>query len=153
MLSTRPIHPRRAPWACAGATKPFLPMYTTTSRPELGKAMGFVACKVPCPFGPADGAEGFKKNEARLGPCGNHGEKWRFHLRKWWRMAILLTESRISPAKMWMSLGSMLDEATTMRMSLEKIGTNLQTLVNIADMMKTGSQVWDWPFNIDMCWG
>jgi hypothetical protein len=101
-------------------------MYTTTSRPELGKDMGFVACKVPCPFGPADGAEGFKKNEARLGPCGNHGEKWRFHPRKWRRM---------------MSLGSMLDEATTMRMSLEKIGTNLQTLVYIADMMKTGSQV------------
>lgn len=52
-----------------GATKPFLPMYTTTSRPELGKAMGFVACKVPCPFGPADGAEGFKKNVKYLKEC------------------------------------------------------------------------------------
>lgn len=52
-----------------GATKPFLPMYTTTSKPGVGKDLGFVACKVPCPFGPADGAEGFKKNVKYLKQC------------------------------------------------------------------------------------
>eukprot|EP00438_Fugacium_kawagutii_P011974 Skav236733 [mRNA] locus=scaffold3352:131646:136362:+ [translate_table: standard] len=57
------------------ATKPFLPMYTTTSKPEarrkraVGKELGFVACKVPCPFGPADGMEGFKKNVKYLKQC------------------------------------------------------------------------------------
>jgi len=45
-----------------GATKHQLPMYTTTSRPDAGKKLGFVGCKIPCPFGPADGLEGFKKN-------------------------------------------------------------------------------------------
>ena len=30
--------------------------------PEVGKQLGFVGCKVPCPFGPADGHEGFAKN-------------------------------------------------------------------------------------------
>ena len=52
-----------------GATKPFLPMYTTTAKPEAGKAQGFVACKVPCPYGPADGAEGFKQNIKYLKQC------------------------------------------------------------------------------------
>ena len=55
--------------AAPGATKPFLPMYTTTSRPEIGKDLGFVACKVPCPYGPADGMEGFKKNVTYLKQC------------------------------------------------------------------------------------
>jgi len=45
-----------------GATKAFLPMYTTTARPDIGKQLGFVGCKVPCPFGPADGPEGMRKN-------------------------------------------------------------------------------------------
>jgi len=45
-----------------GATKPVLPIYTTTSRADKGKEMGFVACKIPCPYGPADGVEGMKKN-------------------------------------------------------------------------------------------
>ncbi|CAE7669836.1 rhmD [Symbiodinium microadriaticum] len=52
-----------------GATKPFLPMYTTTSRPDVGKQLGFVGCKVPCPFGPADGHEGFAKNVKYLKKC------------------------------------------------------------------------------------
>lgn len=45
-----------------GATKAFLPMYTTTARPDVGKKLGFVGCKVPCPYGPADGPEGMRKN-------------------------------------------------------------------------------------------
>ncbi|CAJ1363006.1 unnamed protein product [Effrenium voratum] len=52
-----------------GATKAFLPMYTTTSRPEVGKSLGFVGCKVPCPYGPADGQEGFAKNVKYLKQC------------------------------------------------------------------------------------
>ena len=49
-----------------GATKPFLAMYTTTSKPKEGKELGFVGCKVPCPYGPADGVEGFRKNVTYL---------------------------------------------------------------------------------------
>lgn len=45
-----------------GATKQQLPIYTTTARPDVGKKLGFVGCKIPCPYGPADGMEGFKKN-------------------------------------------------------------------------------------------
>lgn len=45
-----------------GATKAVLPIYTTTSRPDVGKKLGFVGCKIPCPFGPADGVEGMRKN-------------------------------------------------------------------------------------------
>jgi len=47
-----------------GATKAVLPMYTTTSRADAGKRLGFVGCKIPCPFGPADGQEGMAKNIA-----------------------------------------------------------------------------------------
>lgn len=47
-----------------GATKAFLPMYTTTARPDVGKQLGFVGCKVPCPYGPADGPDGMRKNVA-----------------------------------------------------------------------------------------
>merc|ERR1719476_703663 len=45
-----------------GATKAFLPMYTTSSRPDVGKKLGFVGCKIPCAYGPASGPEGMKKN-------------------------------------------------------------------------------------------
>jgi len=45
-----------------GATKAFLPMYTTSARPDVGKELGFVGCKIPCAYGPADGPEGMKKN-------------------------------------------------------------------------------------------
>ena len=45
-----------------GKTKKSLPVYTTTARPDLAKAMGFVGAKVPCPYGPSAGDEGFRKN-------------------------------------------------------------------------------------------
>lgn len=45
-----------------GATKAFLPMYTTTARPDKGKELGFVGCKIPCPYGQSDGPEGMQKN-------------------------------------------------------------------------------------------
>lgn len=47
-----------------GATKAILPMYTTTARPDVGKKLGFVGCKIACPYGPADGVDGMKKNVA-----------------------------------------------------------------------------------------
>jgi len=47
-----------------GATKAILPMYTTSSRPDVGKKLGFVGCKIPCPYGPANGVEGMEKNVA-----------------------------------------------------------------------------------------
>lgn len=45
-----------------GKTKDRLPVYCTSARPDLTKKLGFVAAKVPCPYGPADGDEGFRKN-------------------------------------------------------------------------------------------
>jgi L-rhamnonate dehydratase len=45
-----------------GKTKERLPVYSTTSRPDLAKNFGFVGAKIPCPYGPADGDEGLKKN-------------------------------------------------------------------------------------------
>lgn len=45
-----------------GKTKDRLPVYATTSRPDLAKEMGFVAAKLPCQYGPAQGREGLKKN-------------------------------------------------------------------------------------------
>jgi L-rhamnonate dehydratase len=45
-----------------GATKAVLPMYCTTARPEAAKKLGFVGCKIACPFGPASGPEGMRKN-------------------------------------------------------------------------------------------
>merc|ERR1711920_965799 len=45
-----------------GATKAVLPMYTTSSRPDIGKKLGFVGCKIPCAYGPASGVEGIRKN-------------------------------------------------------------------------------------------
>lgn len=45
-----------------GKTKDRLPVYMTTARPDVAKEMGFVGSKVPCPYGPADGDEGLKKN-------------------------------------------------------------------------------------------
>eukprot|EP00039_Didymoeca_costata_P019278 m.336905 g.336905 ORF g.336905 m.336905 type:complete len:447 (-) comp17993_c0_seq1:82-1422(-) len=45
-----------------GKTKDRLPVYTTTGRPDLGKKLGFVGAKVPCPYGPSAGDEGFRKN-------------------------------------------------------------------------------------------
>lgn len=47
-----------------GKTKERLPVYATTARPDLAKEMGFVAAKLPCRHGPAEGAEGMRKNIA-----------------------------------------------------------------------------------------
>lgn len=45
-----------------GKTKERLPVYMTTAKPEVAKKLGFVAAKIPCPYGPAQGDEGFRKN-------------------------------------------------------------------------------------------
>lgn len=45
-----------------GKTKERLPVYSTTSRPDLAKKFGFVGSKIPCPYGPSAGNEGLKKN-------------------------------------------------------------------------------------------
>lgn len=45
-----------------GKTKERLPVYSTTARPDLAKEFGFVGSKVPCPYGPSAGDEGFRKN-------------------------------------------------------------------------------------------
>lgn len=45
-----------------GTTKDRLPVYSTTARPDLAKALGFVGAKIPCPYGPADGDTGLAKN-------------------------------------------------------------------------------------------
>ncbi|XP_069130861.1 L-rhamnonate dehydratase-like [Argopecten irradians] len=45
-----------------GKVKERLPVYCTTARPDIAKELGFVASKVPCPYGPTAGEEGFKKN-------------------------------------------------------------------------------------------
>jgi L-rhamnonate dehydratase len=45
-----------------GKTKETLPVYATTSRPEIARQWGFHGAKIPCRYGPADGDEGLKKN-------------------------------------------------------------------------------------------
>src|ERR1700686_4133291 len=47
-----------------GKTKDQLPVYATTSRPDIAKDWGFHGAKIPCRYGPGDGAEGLKKNIA-----------------------------------------------------------------------------------------
>lgn len=47
-----------------GKTKDRLPVYCTSSRPDLSMKMGFVGAKIPCPYGPSDGDEGLRKNVA-----------------------------------------------------------------------------------------
>jgi len=49
-----------------GKTKPNLPTYATTARPDLAKKMGFIAAKIPLPYGPAQGEEGLRKNVERI---------------------------------------------------------------------------------------
>jgi L-rhamnonate dehydratase len=44
-----------------GKTKSFLPVYSTTARPDIAKSLGFVGAKIPCPYGPSEGDEGLKK--------------------------------------------------------------------------------------------
>ena len=45
-----------------GKTKDRLPCYMTSARPDLSKEMGFIGGKIPCPYGPSAGDEGFRKN-------------------------------------------------------------------------------------------
>ena len=45
-----------------GKTKPRLPVYCTTGRPDIAKQLGFVGAKVTCPHGPAEGDVGLEKN-------------------------------------------------------------------------------------------
>ena len=45
-----------------GKTKDRLPVCCTTARPDIAKDLGFVGAKVPCPYGPSAGDEGFRKN-------------------------------------------------------------------------------------------
>jgi L-rhamnonate dehydratase len=47
-----------------GKTKERLPVYATTSRPDVARELGFHGAKIPCRYGPADGIEGLKKNVA-----------------------------------------------------------------------------------------
>ena len=50
-----------------GRTKERIPVYATTSRPDLAKGLGFPGAKIPLPYGPADGPEGMRKNVAFIG--------------------------------------------------------------------------------------
>jgi len=47
-----------------GKTKERLPVYATTSRPDIAKEFGFQGAKIPCRYGPGDGIEGLKRNIA-----------------------------------------------------------------------------------------
>ena len=47
-----------------GKTKARLPIYATTSRPDIAREFGFQGAKIPCRYGPGDGREGMKKNIA-----------------------------------------------------------------------------------------
>ncbi len=47
-----------------GRTKQRVPVYATTSRPDLAREMGFHGAKVPLPYGPSAGAEGMNGNVA-----------------------------------------------------------------------------------------
>ena len=45
-----------------GRTKQRIPVYATTSRPDLAKDMGFPGAKFPLRYGPSDGETGLRKN-------------------------------------------------------------------------------------------
>jgi L-rhamnonate dehydratase len=45
-----------------GKTKNRVPVYATTSRPDLAKEMGFKGAKFPLPYGPPDGKKGMRQN-------------------------------------------------------------------------------------------
>lgn len=45
-----------------GATREYLDVYQTGSRPDISKQLGFIGGKVPLPHGPADGPRGLKAN-------------------------------------------------------------------------------------------
>jgi L-rhamnonate dehydratase len=48
-----------------GAVRDELPMYATGPRPDVAKSLGFVGGKVPLVHGPAEGAEGLRRNVER----------------------------------------------------------------------------------------
>jgi len=52
-----------------GSTKTSIPLYLTGPLPSEAKRMGFWGGKVPLPHGPADGADGMRKNVAFLKQC------------------------------------------------------------------------------------
>ena len=45
-----------------GRTKQRVPVYATTSRPDLAQEMGFHGAKIPLPYGPSSGSEGMRRN-------------------------------------------------------------------------------------------
>jgi L-rhamnonate dehydratase len=49
-----------------GKTKERLPVYATSTRPDLSQKMGFVGGKFPLPYGPADGDAGMRANIQRI---------------------------------------------------------------------------------------
>jgi L-rhamnonate dehydratase len=49
-----------------GKTKDKLPVYATSSRPDLSQKMGFQGGKFPLPYGPADGDKGMRANIERI---------------------------------------------------------------------------------------
>ena len=49
-----------------GKTKERLPVYATSTRPDLSKKMGFIGGKFPLPYGPADGDAGMRANLERV---------------------------------------------------------------------------------------
>lgn len=53
-----------------GRTKERIPVYATTSRPDIAKDLGFHGAKIPLPYGPASGQAGMKANVAFI-------ENWR----------------------------------------------------------------------------
>ena len=50
-----------------GRTKQRVPVYATTSRPDLAKKLGFHGAKIPLPYGPAAGSKGMRKNIEFIG--------------------------------------------------------------------------------------
>ena len=55
-----------------GKTKDRLRVYATTVRADLAKEMGFIAAKMPCRHGPAEGQEGLRKNAAAIATIRRH---------------------------------------------------------------------------------
>lgn len=47
-----------------GKTKDAIPVYATTSRPDIAKELGFHGAKIPLPYGPHSGMDGMKNNVA-----------------------------------------------------------------------------------------
>eukprot|EP00668_Euglena_longa_P017873 GGOE01022333.1.p1 GENE.GGOE01022333.1~~GGOE01022333.1.p1 ORF type:complete len:330 (-),score=49.80 GGOE01022333.1:134-1123(-) len=49
-----------------GKTKARLPVYATSTRPDLSQKLGFCGAKVPLPYGPGDGDVGMRRNIEHL---------------------------------------------------------------------------------------